>query len=106
MQRKRSRSRAEGEWETRSVFQGGLIADFSSAADGCVFVRRPVRECRVRPVIVLVMAPQGQLAASIGQGEEDFDVQAFIAQLAVEALNVAVLDRLARPDEVRCTPFL
>ncbi len=49
--------------------------------------------------MVVVMAPQSQLAARIGQGEEDFHVQTFVAQLSIKRFNVAVLDRLARPNE-------
>jgi hypothetical protein len=91
----------EGKWETRSVFQGGSIAVFFSAAYVGELVRRPIGQCRVRTVVVVVLAPQGQLVTSISQGEEDFHVQALIAQLAVEALDIAVLDRLARPDEIQ-----
>jgi hypothetical protein len=39
-----------------------------------------------------------QLAPSVGKGEEHFHVQALVSHLAIEALNVANLDRLARPD--------
>ena len=51
--------------------------------------------------MVVVVAPAVELLARIGQTEEDLHVQAFVAQLAVETLNVAVPDRLARPDEVQ-----
>ena len=51
--------------------------------------------------MVVIMAPQGQLATGIGQGKKDFHVQALIAQPAVEALDIAVFDRLARTDEVQ-----
>jgi hypothetical protein len=94
-----SRSRAQGKWETHSVFQGGLIAVFSSAPPAGKLCRGPIRKRRVRTLMVVIMAPQGQFAACIGEGEEDFHVQALIAQLAVEALDVAVLDRPPWPDE-------
>ena len=48
------------------------------------------------PDVVVVIAPEGQLAAGIGQAVEDLLVQAFVAQAAVEALDVAILLRLAR----------
>ena len=51
--------------------------------------------------MVVVVAPQGQLAACIGQGKEDFYVQALIAQPAVKRFDVAVLDRAPWPDEVQ-----
>jgi hypothetical protein len=35
------------------------------------------------------------------QGEEDLHVQTLVTQLAVEAFDVAVLDGLARPNEVQ-----
>jgi hypothetical protein len=36
------------------------------------------------------MLPQAQLAAGIGHREKDFDIQALVAQSAVEALDVSV----------------
>ena len=52
------------------------------------------------PDVVLVISPEGQLAAGIGQAVEDFLVQTFVAQAAVEAFDVAILLRLARVDVV------
>ncbi len=51
--------------------------------------------------MVVIVVPQGQLAASIGQREEDLHVQALVAQSSVEALEVAVFDRAPRPDEIQ-----
>ena len=45
----------------------------------------------MRPDIVVIVAPQGQRAAGLGQVVEDFLVEAFVAQTAVEALDVTVL---------------
>lgn len=56
----------------------------------------------MRPDVVVVVSPQGQLAASVGEAVEDFLVQAFVAQAAIERLDVAVLLRLAR---VYVVPF-
>ena len=50
------------------------------------------------PDIVVVVAPESQRAAGIGQAVEDLFVEAFIPRTAVEAFNVAVLLRLAWVD--------
>jgi len=52
-------------------------------------------------VVVVVVEPECQLPAGIGQAEEYLHVQALIAQSSVEALDVAVLDRPPWPDEVQ-----
>ena len=52
------------------------------------------------PDVVVVVTPQGQLAAGISQAVEDLLVQAFIPQAAVEGLDEAILLRLARVDVV------
>jgi len=52
----------------------------------------------MRPDVVVIVAPQGQLSAGIGQAVEDLLVQAFVAQAAIEGLDVAVLLRLAGID--------
>jgi hypothetical protein len=59
-----------------------------------------VRYRGMRPDVVVVVSPDGQLAAGIGQAVEDLFVQAFVAQAAVERLDVAVLLWLARVDVV------
>jgi hypothetical protein len=38
----------------------------------------------MRPDVVLVAAPEGQLSAGIGQFVEDLPVQAFVAQAALK----------------------
>jgi hypothetical protein len=38
----------------------------------------------MRPDVVVVVAPEGQLSAGISQTVEDLFVQAFVAQAAVE----------------------
>ena len=50
------------------------------------------------PDVVIVVAPGGELSPGISQAVEDLFVQAFIAQAAVEAFDVALLLRLARVD--------
>ena len=80
-------------------------------------VKRPARFCwrlvaqrGMRPDGVVVVAPEGQLAAGIDQAVEELLVQAFVAQAAVETLDESVLLRLARIDvvpfdAVRVGPF-
>ena len=75
-------------------------------------LKRPVRVGRglvaqrgMGPDVVVVIAPEGQLAAGIGQAVEDLLVQAFVAQAAVEALDVAILLRLARINVVNRAGF-
>lgn len=52
----------------------------------------------MRPDIVVIVAPEGQRSAGIGQAVEDLFVETFVAQASVEGLNVAVLLRLAGVD--------
>lgn len=54
--------------------------------------KRPARFCGrlvaqrgMRPDVVVVVAPQGQRAAGIGQAVEDLLVEALVAQAAVES---------------------
>ena len=70
-------------------------------------LKRPARVGRglvaqrgMGPDVVVVVAPEGQFAAGISQAVEDFLVQAFVAQAAVEAFDVAILLRLAGIDVV------
>ena len=52
-------------------------------------------------MVVVVAPPVIQLSPGVSQVEEDLDVQALVAQLAVEALDVAVLHWSAWADEVQ-----
>lgn len=54
----------------------------------------------MRPDVVVVVSPEGQLSAGISQAVEDFLVEAFVAQTAVERLDVSVLLRFAGVDIV------
>ena len=49
----------------------------------------------MRPDIVVVVTPESELATGIGQAVKDLFVEAFVAQAAVEALDKAILLRLA-----------
>jgi hypothetical protein len=52
----------------------------------------------VRPDIVVIVSPKGQLAPGIVQAVEHFLVQEFSAKAAVEGLDEGILLRLARVD--------
>ena len=94
--------RSAGEmWETCSVFQGGFIAVISTAASGREFGWGSISQRRMRPMMVVIMSPQRQLAPRVCQSEEYFHVQALVAQSSVEALDVPVLDRSPWTDEVQ-----
>ena len=54
----------------------------------------------MRPDVVVIVAPERQRSTGIGQAVEDFLVEAFVAQAAVEGLDVAVLLRLSGVDVV------
>ena len=54
-------------WETRSVFQGSLIAVFSTAASSSELRWGAIVQSRVRTVVVVVSSPEVQLAASVDQ---------------------------------------
>ena len=54
----------------------------------------------VWPHLVVVLAPALELVTHVGEREEHLHVQALIAQPSVKGFDIAVLDRLARPDEV------
>lgn len=55
------------------------------------------------PDVVVVVAPQGQLAAGISQAVEDLFVEVFVAQAAVEALDIAFLLELSGGNVVPST---
>ena len=76
-------------------------AVFSSAADPRELRRRAVIQRRVWPVVVIVLVPALQLPPCIGQREEDLYVQALVPQLAIKALDITVLDRPSRPNEIQ-----
>ena len=61
----------------------------------------------MRPDVVVVVSPDRQLSAGIGQAVEYLLIEAFVAQAAVEALDEAILLRLflnsSAPSQVRRT---
>ena len=52
----------------------------------------------MQPDVVVIVAPEGQRSAGVGQAVEDFLVEAFVAQAAVVGLDVTILLRLAGID--------
>ena len=84
MLRHHSRLSAVEKWETRSVFQGGCIAVFSTAAGGGELRRRAIVQRRVRTLVVVVAPPEIQLPPGVGQVEEHFHVQAFVRSLPLK----------------------
>ena len=52
----------------------------------------------MRPDIVVVVTPEGQLLAGIGEAVEDLFIQAFVTQAAVEAFDQPILLRFAWVD--------
>src|SRR5271154_7349304 len=70
---------------------------------------REVAERRVRTAGVVVLAPTADAVARIGQVAQAVEVEAFVAQLAVEAFDVTVLHRSPRrnvlkPDAMAFAP--
>jgi hypothetical protein len=68
-------------------------------------LKRPTRFCGglvvqrgMRPDIVVVVAPESQGSAGICQTVEDLFVETFVAQAAVEGLDIAVLLGLSGGD--------
>jgi hypothetical protein len=53
----------------------------------------------VRPDQVVVDAPRFDLDLRVDHADKPVFVQAFVAELAVEAFDIRVLDRLARANE-------
>lgn len=99
------RSSAGEMWETRSVFQGGSIAVIPTAGYGCELCRRAVGQRRMRAMMVVIMQPDRQLAASISEAKEHLHVQALIAQSSVEAFDMPFSTGRPGGMKSRCTPF-
>ncbi|QDC36220.1 DDE-type integrase/transposase/recombinase [Sphingobium fuliginis ATCC 27551] len=67
--------------------------------------RCSVRQRRVRPDVVVVVAPDRQLASGVYQAVKQLLVQEFVAQRPVERFNEGILLRLARIDVVPPDPL-
>ena len=52
----------------------------------------------MRPDVVVVIAPGGQILTGIGEAVEDLFIQAFVTQAAVEAFDQPILLRFAWVD--------
>ena len=70
---------------------------------GSIGGRQPANTT-MRPHMVVVVAPEPQHRAGVAERYEQRLVEAFVAQAAVEALDVAVLLRLAGRDVVPFDP--
>ena len=70
------------------------------------FPRRSIGQRTVWALLIVVTSPLLDLRLCIGQIEEHFHVQAFVPQSAVEALDVAVLHRLAGTNEIQFHSYL
>ena len=51
--------------------------------------------------MVIVLQPHREFVTGVGQAEEHLDIQTLVAQLAIEAFDIAVLDRSPWPNEVQ-----
>jgi hypothetical protein len=71
----------------------------------CEFCRRPIVKRAVWPVVIVIVTPAFDLLPRIGEIEEHFHVQAFVAEPTVEALDEAVLDWLSRTNEIQLDRF-
>lgn len=87
----------------------------SGARDGCAPRFLPtarkgrgggIPQSTVRPHLVIIVTPPRELVAHIADREEHFHVQTLVAQSAVERFNVAILDRLPRPNEIQLYTIL
>src|SRR5947209_12854772 len=67
---------------------------------GCKLVRGETAKARMRPVMVVVDPPSLNDLASSVQAAEQVLVEAFVAEATIEALDEAILHRLARSNVV------
>jgi hypothetical protein len=82
---------AVGKWETRSVFQGGSAAVFSTvpARRLCELLRSAIAQRRVRPALVVVLAPRFDRPSRFGQTAEPV----FIKDLSKEGRKKSPIGR-------------
>ena len=91
--------------ESGSLIVVGIGLGKRAACVALRLLKRPARfggcqvaQRRMRPDIVIVIAPDGQFLAGIREAVEDLLIQALVTKAAVEAFNQAVLLRLAGVD--------
>jgi YD repeat-containing protein len=82
----------------------GIREARSHEPPGCKRRRRPIAQARMRSRFVVLLAPCGELRARLPQVGKPVLVQAFVAQPAVEALDVGVLHRPSRGNEIEPNP--
>jgi hypothetical protein len=71
---------------------------------GCLrreLLRRQVAQARMGALPIVLDAPRFNLAPRIVERNENVFIQAFLAQARIETLDVRVLNRLARFDELQ-----
>ena len=85
----------------------GLVLGKRAERGAIRLLKRSARFCRglvtqrgMRPDVVIIVAPEGQRSAGIGEAVEYFLIEAFVSQTTVEAFNVTILLGLARIDVV------
>src|SRR6266481_1092273 len=104
---------AVGKWETRSVFQGGLAAVFSTVPGRgfCKLFRCTIAERRVRTALVVVLTPCFDRLPGLRQAAEPVFIEALVPQSSIETLHVSVLHRssgldIVPPDSLFAGPLL
>jgi hypothetical protein len=65
---------------------------------GAKFGRSSISKAAMRPLVVVIFSPQGNLSACIGQVPEPIGIQAFIPESGMKALYNCILGRLAGLD--------
>src|SRR5262245_28567974 len=83
-----------------SPFDGGGSPRHLAACTIAEGLGRLVAECAVRPIAVVVDAPGLDLEARSRESREALLREALVAEAAIETLDMAILGRLARLDEV------
>src|SRR3972149_10778511 len=86
---------AVGKWESRSDFQGGAAPVFSTAPGRLTreLRRRAIPQAAVRPVLVVLLPPGGDLPARLEQVPEPAHIQALLPHPPVKTLHASVLHR-------------
>src|SRR3954471_20107898 len=97
-----TRTRSDG---TPGVGPGLVRAGHLVGAGLSVASRGLVAEGRVSSVLVVFGLPVTDSDAGVGEGPEQLDVEAFVAETAVEGLDVSVPPRLAGRDEGQAEAF-
>ena len=71
-----------------------------SAYCTCKFFWCSIGKPAMRPFVIVIVTPALQFFACVCQIEKDLAVETFVAEAAIEALDIAILDRPAWPNEI------